>query len=427
MRVLFLDAYFNPEITADTHLENDLIDALIGAGDTVSVICPVPTRGVDRETVIRYARIRSESLRDGKIRVIRFWAPQEGKNPLLRAFRYFWCSLRQYWIGIRITDADAIYAISTPPTQGLLAALVSRKLAKRKGRSVPCVYYLEDVFPDTLRDAGMTKEGSPLWKIGRRIEDYTYRNVSSIVTLSDSVTENIIRKGADANKISVVPSWIDSDAIRYVPRKGNRVLKKYGIDPEGFYLVYAGNLGEAQNVNLILDAALILRDSLPVRFLLFGSGGSEESVRSRISEENMENVSLFPLQSQELVADVYSLGNAGIVTCKKGFGQSALPSKTWSILSCARPVLASFDYDSEMHAILDRNGCGLLSDADDAQGFADAVRRFYGMTETEREAMGKAGRAYVEEHRDRKRCTEKLVNLIHTAQKPSSIKRRKET
>ena len=89
MKILFLDAYHEPETIAYTHLEKDLIEGLIGDGHRIHIICPTPTRGISDEDREQYKRIKSESKYEGAVIIERFLAPQEGKNPLVRAFRYF--------------------------------------------------------------------------------------------------------------------------------------------------------------------------------------------------------------------------------------------------------------------------------------------------------------------------------------------------
>ena len=129
-KVLFLDAYYDPEITAFAHLENDLKNALIAQGYQIEIICPLPTRGIGRETRLAYKKKKIESLHNGQVRVKRFWAPKEGKNPLIRAIRYFWCNFRTYHIAKKYRHVDIIFANSTPPTQGLIAGKVAKKLKK---------------------------------------------------------------------------------------------------------------------------------------------------------------------------------------------------------------------------------------------------------------------------------------------------------
>ena len=102
MKILFLNAYFYPESIAFSHLEKDIIESLVEAGHTIEVLCPIPTRNVSDEVRREYKSKKTETMYDGKVNVRRFWAPSEKKGTLIRAFRYFWCNLRQYSLGKRL-------------------------------------------------------------------------------------------------------------------------------------------------------------------------------------------------------------------------------------------------------------------------------------------------------------------------------------
>lgn len=147
-------------------------------------------------------------------------------------------------------------------------------------------------------------------------------------------------KGVPEEKIEVIYNWVDTDAIQPIAKEDNPLFEEFGIDRTKFTVVYAGNLGNAQNIDIILEGAKMLPQ---VQFVVFGTGGLEDEIRVRIAHEHLDNVRLLPLQPYERVSQVYSLGDVCIVSCKAGLGGSAMPSKTWSIMSCARPVLASFD------------------------------------------------------------------------------------
>ena len=162
MNILFVNAYFYPENIAFSHLEKDIIEGLQKAGHEIIVICPTPTRGVSDEVYREYKHRKAEEINGIKVR--RYAAPREGKNPIIRAFRYIWSNLREYMIGKRYRDVDAVFAVSTPPTQGWIAGKLAKKL------KVPFVYSLQDVFPDSLVTTGLTGEHSLLYKIGAKIE-----------------------------------------------------------------------------------------------------------------------------------------------------------------------------------------------------------------------------------------------------------------
>ncbi len=382
MKVLFLDAYFAPEQIAFTHLEEDLHDALIRDGHEIEVICPTPTRLVSDEVRRAYRNKKEETVREGKIRVTRFSAPREGKNPLLRALRYFWCNWRTVSLGKKRRDVDVVFADSTPPTQGFFAGKVAKKLG------VPLLYSLQDVFPDSLETTGLAKRSSLLWKIGRRIEDATYRGAHRIVVISPAMRQNLLQKGVPAEKLCLISNWADLERILPLPREENPLFEEFSIPRDGFIVLYAGNFGAAQGAEIVLDAAKELAACEEIRFVIFGGGAGFEAARERA--KTMKGVFIHPLLPQERVGEVYSLGDVALITCKAGVGGSGMPSKTWSILACNTPVIASFDPESDLADVLAASGGGVCVPPGDAAALAGAIREAY---EAWKQGKPKEGRA----------------------------------
>lgn len=365
MKILFLNAYFMPEIIAFTHLEQDLIQGMLDAGHEIEVLCPIPTRGISEETAQKYRTIRAEALFDGRVHVKRFWAPREGKNPVIRAFRYFWCNFRQYQLGKKYRGIDLIFAVSTPPTQGLLAGMLSKKLKCR------FLYSLQDVFPDSLVTTGLTHKGSLLWKIGRKVEDTVYKFAEQIVVISKSMQQNLLEKNVPENKIKVISNWIDVDGICPVAKEKNRLFEEFGISRDKFTVVYAGNFGAAQGGSIVLDAAELLKERENIQFVIFGGGAEFEDIKR--GAQKISNVVINGLLPQERVSEVYSLGDVALITCKKGVGGSGMPSKTWSIMACNTPIIASFDTDSELARVLTEANAGICVDPENARMMAEAI------------------------------------------------------
>ena len=370
MKILFLDAYFEPEQISSTHLENDLLEALIRAGHDVFVICPTPTRGISAETAKKYRRIRKEVLYNGHVHVTRFLAPAEGRNPLIRAFRYFWCNIRTYQMGSRMKDCDLIYCDSTPPTQGWVAGKVARKQKK------PFVFSLQDVFPDSLVTAGLTNEGSLLWRLGRRIEDKTYERCDRIIVISEAIKQNLLQKGVNENKISIISNWIDTDEIKPVKREENKLFDEFGLDRSSYIVLYAGNFGESQGADIVLEAAEMLQNQRNIQFVIFGGGaGYDRAVKQA---ESMRNVFIHPLMPGDRIAEVYSMGNIALITTKKGIGKTAMPSKTWSIMACNTRIIASCDLDSELCDIIRKNNAGKCVEPQNKNELVGAILEEYG-------------------------------------------------
>ncbi len=301
MKVLFLDAYYEPEKIAFSHLEKDLIEKLVELGSEIEIVCPIPTRGLSRELKKKYKKIHYESCYDGKVNITRFWAPQEKRNPIIRAIRYFWCNIRSYQVGKNIKNIDVVFSNSTPPTQGYIAGLVAKKLR------VPFVFSLQDIFPDSLITTGLIKRKSLLWKIGRKIEDKTYKKCQKIIVISESMKNNLLRKKVNDNKIIVVSNWIDLEKIYPINKKDNGLYDEYGIPKDKFLIVYAGNFGAAQGADIIIDVAEELVEDTDIQFVIFGGGPDYKKIEDK--SKKLKNVIINPLLPQSRVSEVYSLGD----------------------------------------------------------------------------------------------------------------------
>lgn len=400
--MLRLQSYCYPEILAATHMMHDLNCAYQEKGITTEVYVPIPTRGIDAETRKKYAKIKYEEMYGGFYQIHRFSMFREGRNPLLRAFRYFLCSVIQYGKGVRAKNVDLIYSSSTPPTQGLLCGMVKKRLCKKYKRYVPFIYNLQDVFPDSLVTTGLTKEGSLIWKIGRKIENAIYKNADKIIVISQSMKRNILAKGVPEEKIEIISNWIDTDATQPVAKQDNKLFEEFGIDREKFTVVYAGNFGAAQGADVVLEAAKRLPD---VQFVIFGGGAEFEQAKKQA--QSLPNVIINGLLPLERVPEVYSLGDVCLITCKKGVGNSGMPSKTWSIMACNTPIVAAFDTDSELAEVISEANAGICVEPEEPELLAQAIT-----TMKANAGQYSGGRAYVCKNASKTVCVEKYVEIL---------------
>lgn len=159
------------------------------------------------------------------------------------------------------------------------------------------------------------------------IEDFTYRNADRIIVISEDFKRNIMAKGVPESKIEVIYNWVDETAIIPIPRNENPLFAEFGLDQNKFYVVYAGNLGSAQNIDILLEAANLLHDNSDIQFLVFGAEKQAEPYITKAKHMQLSNLKFLPLQPYEKVSCVYSLGDVAVVSCKQGFGDIAMPSK----------------------------------------------------------------------------------------------------
>lgn len=404
MRILAFNAYYLPEVAASLYLSSNLYEACANAGHQVDLFTPIPCRGISKNLRKEYSNRFDEIQCNGNLHIHRIRLSYEQRNVLLRAFRYILMNMLFIYKSFAV-QTDMIFSHSTPPTQGAMAAII----AKLKG--VPFVYSLQDVFPESLISTGLTHKNSLLWKLGNVIANFTYRNASKIIVISDDIKNTLLKKEISDNKIKVISNWVDIDLIKPIDKAENELYKKFQIDKNKFTIVYAGNYGMAQNVEIILHAAKKMENEVDIQFVLFGNGAEEANLKRIFKNLELTNVRMFPLQEPEFISKVYSMGDCCIVSCKKGTGIGAMPSKLWSIMSCGRAVLANFDSETDLQKIIVNNNAGLFSEAGDIEKLVADINYLY-LNRKACEQMGANARIYVEENISKKKGTQDYIDIF---------------
>lgn len=405
MKVLQLTGYFLPEKAASIYLVENRLEAFANEGFDMVIHASRPTRGLSDEEYAEYKNRKKEMMYDGKLRVHRFAMYREGKNPVLRAMRYSFNWIIQLWYGLTEKNVDCVYLESTPPIQGLLGSLL------KIFRNIPFVYCLQDIFPDSLAGTSLAKKGGLLWKIGRVIEDFTYKYADKIIVISEDFKKNIMAKGVPEDKIVVIYNWVDQNKVVDVPREKNKLFDKYNIDREKFYIEYSGNIGLTQNMDMLLEVMKELKTTHPdIGLVLVGEGAYKAQVEEIVKRDDLTNVTMIPFQPYEDISHVLSLGDAGLVISKPGVGANSVPSKTWSIMSASRPVLANFD-ENELKDILVGNECGIFTKAGDKDAFKRSIIKLYENRDLCKK-YGTNGRQFVMDNLTREVGTQKYVDVI---------------
>ena len=405
MKILRLASYCYPEQVASSHLSKDMQEAYEKAGIVCEIHTPTPCRGIDEETRKKYKKIKYEEMNNGYVQIHRYAMFKEPKNSLLRAFRYTLCIVRGFFAGLCAKDIDVYYASSTPPINGLIMALL------KKFKKYKIVYSLQDIFPDSLVNTGMTKRGSIIWKIGRWVENITYNAADKIIVISEDFKKNIMEKGVPEEKIEIVYNWVDENAVMHVDRANNPLFDKYNLDREKFYVCYSGNVGHTQNMDMLCEVAKSLEDNPNIGFVIVGEGAFKPKLEEIIKEREIKNITLIPYQDYSDISYVFSLGDLGLIISKKGVGTNSVPSKTWSIMSASNPVLASFDKGSELDKIINQTSCGICVEADDKDALKQAIITMYENKE-QLSVLGANGRKFILNNLTKDVSTGKILNIL---------------
>lgn len=406
MRILVLSHFYAPEPIPKP---SDLAEELRRRGHGVAVITNFPNYPSGRVYPgYRLALLRRE-VHSG-VPVLRTWVwPSHGTSRLGRIANYGSAMLSAVLGGLAAPPADVIYAFHPPLTIGVAAWIIARIKRARM------VLDVQDIWPESIVTAGML---SSRWGIGllHALERFVYRRAARLLVVTEHARTNLVTKGVPAAKIEVMPHWIDEGAFEEIaPSAASRVRAEMGWG-DRFVVMYAGNLGLLQGLDVILDAAAALRDT-PAVFALVGDGADRTRLQRRAGSLGLDNVSFVDRQAAEAMLRFYAAANALVVHLKRsGVSAFVIPTKTIACLAAGRPILMAMEGPSA--ELIERAGAGLVIPAEDPAALAGAVRHLMTMPPAAREALGAAGRAFARTHFARSRVISLYEDVLGRAAAP---------
>jgi colanic acid biosynthesis glycosyl transferase WcaI len=285
---------------------------------------------------------------------------------------------------------DAVLAMSPPLTLGLAGAAVARL------RRAPFVFNIQDVFPDAAVETGALTDRRAI-AVATALERWSYQAADAVTVLSDDLRDNVVAKleghgRGEPGKVRVIPNFVDTTHIRPGPTDG-AYRRELGLEGRTVVL-YAGNVGFSQSLDLVVEAARRFEASRPdVVFLVNGGGSGRPGLEAAAA--GLPNVHFGDFQPAGRLSEVLATGDIHLVPLKKGLARASVPSKLYSILAAGRPVLAAVDEGTEVARTVEAAGAGLAVPPDDADAFCGGLERLLADPAAARE-MGRRGRAFVE-------------------------------
>ena len=343
--------------TTSRHLLIAILDELTAAGNHVTVL----KKKVDAET-----EDLPEELAGRDIQCISIPVTASNKSNLIARYLKdveYINKCRKYLD----TSYDAVFVQSSN-----VAGLVFRVLHKKQPKAIK-TFNVQDTFPQNTVFSGTLSEKSIPYRLLKYVQDYAYKNSDHIITISEDMKELLVSDcGVEPTKVEVVYNWSYGDRA-YDPASFNAEAVSH-IFREGYFnVVYAGNIGVMQNVDVIIEAANILKEHQSIWFYIIGNGVYRDRLEAKAQEYGIKNISFLPMQPAESAPSVYGLADINIIPLKQGVYKTALPSKTATCMACQRPIIFAIGKSSLFgKRVADEAGC-LLVDSDDAKELADAI------------------------------------------------------
>ncbi|MEP0805751.1 MAG: glycosyltransferase family 4 protein [Chloroflexota bacterium] len=394
MHILIMGQHYAPEEVSGAVLARELAEGLLKHGHQVTFVTAAPSypHGKVFEGY-RNVFLAREELNG--VNVIRIWSYiSPSKSFWARILNYGTFSLMALMGGLAAGRADVLMSASPPLPLGLSAWLVSRI------RRIPWLLRVEDLYPQTAVNAGVLRNRFVI-RFFEWMEKFIYRKASHISLISESFRQNLLAKGISPSKLSVLPVWADPDFIRPLPKE-NGFRRVHSLEGK-FALLYSGNIGHTSALEDVIEAACLLRHEAEIVFLIIGDGVKKAALQERSLRCGLENVLFLPYQPRERYLEALAAADVCLATLNSAASHTSLPSKIFTIMAAARPILVVADAASEMAAVVQREKCGVVVPPAQSALLAETVKELRDRS-GELTEWGRNGRAALEERYSREAC-----------------------
>lgn len=387
MRLLVVSQYFWPE---DFRV-NDLVAELVARGHDVVVLTGAPNYP-DGQVFPDYRRNPERFAEYAGASILRVPLLPRGNGSLRLVCNYLSFVISGLLFGpwrLRGRGFDAIFVFQTSPITSAIPALLLRRIKK-----APVLMWVLDLWPETLAAVGVVRSSRGLGWVGRLVS-FIYRRCDRVLVQSRAFFDNVEKYGGDKQRIRYFPNWAEP---LFTQRSHDAALAPEVLPYSGnFNVLFAGNIGEAQDFPAILDAAAMLRDERPtLRWLVVGEGRAAEFVRAEIERRELQRcvvlLGRFPV---ERMPAFFRCAAVALVTLKREpIFAMTIPGKVQSYLAAGLPILGMLD--GEGARVIEESGAGFAAPAGDSASLAGNVRRMMGLASAERRAMSERGQRYCE-------------------------------
>jgi glycosyltransferase involved in cell wall biosynthesis len=391
-RVLVLNQYYWPGVEATAHLLSELCEALTDEFDVTVVtgmVSGVTTQGRSERNRVEIVRVGSTAFDRSKLS--------------LRALNYLTYLGLSFVEGLRVPRPDVVLCMTDPPVIADVALVLARRFR------VPLVVVTQDVFPEVA--VALKRLDNRALVLALRLATRVYlERADRVVAIGERMRARLQDKGADGDRIVVIPNWVDVDDLEPRPRD-NEWARAHDLVGK-FVIMHSGNIGHAQDLDTLIRAGTFLRDLEDLRIVLIGGGARREELKELARLLEVETVVFMPYQAREVLADSLSSADVHVVGLARGLAGYVVPSRLYGVLAAGRPVIGAAEDSSETANVVRSAEAGVVVPPGRPELLARAIRRAHD-GELDLVGMGERGRAFVTEKGDSRVAIGRYRSLLH--------------
>jgi len=418
---IFFTQLYYPDMTTTATIMTDLVEDLASYGMNTEVVCAQPTyiKNLDPQ-ITQITRIRNQ-LRNSEIE--RSW-----KSPKYEC--HHGVSIRRVWSFLfdknkivgRILNSTSCFFSMLPAvfsirnsnflvfnTNPALLPFLGFIAAKLRGQRYAVLVH--DLWPELPAHIGMIKKDGVLYKAIDFITTLAFKYASNIIVLSEAMKKLVVLNLPEkVGDVHVIHNWVDANRIYPVTKENNRLLEELGLQNKKV-IMYSGNLGRYQPLEVMIHAAGELRNRDDIVFVFAGDGGKKQKIQEMVASLALDNVKFIPFQPLNRLAESLSMADVSLIGIYPENEGVIMPSKLYGLLAVGKPIICVSDPNSEVVEILNQARAGVHSSIDNPTELAQKIVLLIDDQDKAQE-MEKNGRRYFLEYFERKKITKQWKKVL---------------
>lgn len=386
--IIFFTQLYYPDITTTATIMTGLSEHLASYGHKIEIVCSQPTYIVKRKC------LKKEIRNKVSIRRIRSFLFDKNNN-LGRILNSTSCFFNML-VHIFNIDENSLLVFNTNPALLPLLGFIIKKIRKQR-----YLVLVHDLWPELPANIGMIRNKGLLYKIIDFLMKESFMYANGIIAISNKMKERILEKvPKKKDNIYVIHNWANENKLYPIEKAKIRKIEDLGLNSKKI-VMYSGNLGRYQPLEVMIGAANELKDRKDIMFLFVGNGGKKMKIESMAKSMDLNNIKFLPFQPLERLSESLSMADVSLMGILPENEGVIMPSKLYSLLAVGKPIICVSDSNSEVADILYQSGAGLQSSVRDPKELAGKILAIFEDPKKAME-MGQSGRKYFLEHFERK-------------------------
>lgn len=396
--ITFFTQLYHPDMTTTAMIMQDIAEDLCSHGFKINVVCAQPTYLSKKKNPNR-ENLNNVSIR----RVLTF---RLDKNRISgRLLNSISCFLSMLTV-LPAYRKSRLLVFNTNPALLPLLGFAARILFGSR-----YIVLIHDLWPELPAHTGLIQKNGAIYKLIDFLNIHSLKRADSIIVLSKKMKTLVIKKTSlPEHKVHLIPNWTDTRRVYPVPPAHNNLMNQLNLANRKI-VMYSGNIGLYQPMEVMIEAANELKDLDDVVFVFTGDGGKKKKIQTMAKKMNLSNVRFFSFQPVERLAESLSMADISLLGIYPDNEGVIMPSKLYGLLAVGKPIISVSAPESEIAETLKEAKAGIQSPIDSPKALADNIRFILNNPETAK-TFGQNGRRYFLEHFERKILTKKWKDTL---------------